>query len=95
MSRIYGAQNSSSYRTQYVYGSRDVMIWLLSESVLLKLYQYLYNYGPGSSVGIATGYVLDGPGIESLEGGEFSHTSRPVLGLTQPSVQCVPGLSRG
>ena len=24
-----------------------------------------YNCGPGSSVGIATGYGLDGPGIES------------------------------
>jgi len=28
--------------------------------------------GPGSSVGIATGYGLDGPGIESLWGARFS-----------------------
>ena len=28
--------------------------------------------GPGSSVGIATGYRLDGPGIESLWGARFS-----------------------
>jgi hypothetical protein len=41
---------------------------------------------PGSSVGIATGYGLDGPGRD------FSHTTRPVLGLTQPPVQWVPGL---
>ena len=36
-----------------------------------KLYitQYL---GPGSSVGIATGYGLDGPGIESRWGARFS-----------------------
>jgi len=27
--------------------------------------------GPGSSVGIGTGYGLDGPGIESLWGGEI------------------------
>jgi len=27
--------------------------------------------GPGSSVGIATGYGLDGPGIESRCGGDF------------------------
>jgi hypothetical protein len=51
--------------------------------------------GPGSSVGIATGYGLDGPGIESRWGRDFSHTPRPALGLTQPAVQWVPGLSRG
>jgi hypothetical protein len=30
--------------------------------------------GPGSSVGIATGYGLDGPGIESWWGGEIFRT---------------------
>jgi hypothetical protein len=35
--------------------------------------QYLYDPGePGSSVGIATGYGLDGPGIESRVGARFS-----------------------
>ena len=48
---------------------------------------------PGSSVGIATGYGLDGPGIESLRGRDFPHLSR--LGPAQPHVQWVPGLSRG
>jgi hypothetical protein len=51
--------------------------------------------GPGSSVGIATGYGLDGPGIESRLGQDFSHTSRPTLGPIHPPVQWVPGLSRG
>jgi hypothetical protein len=37
--------------------------------------------GPGSSVGIATDYGLDGPGMESRWGRDFSHLSRPVLGL--------------
>jgi len=33
---------------------------------------YLKICGPGSSVGIATGYGLDGPGIESRWGARFS-----------------------
>jgi hypothetical protein len=43
---------------------------------------------PGSSDGIAADYGLDGPGIESRWGRDFSHTP-------QPAVHWVPGLSRG
>jgi hypothetical protein len=39
-----------------------------------------------STVGIATGYGLDGPGIESRWGRDFSHMSRPALGPTLPAV---------
>ena len=41
------------------------------------MYFYCYVYvfcGPGSSVGIATGYGLDDPGIESRGGSEIFRT---------------------
>jgi hypothetical protein len=54
-----------------------------------------HETGPGISVSTATDYGLDGPGIESEWGQDFSHMSRPTLGPTQSPVQWVPGLSRG
>ena len=69
--------------------------------IVLVLWHMIIEYliqeicGPGSSVGIATAYGLDGPGIESRWGRDFPHLSRPTLRPTQPPVQWVPGLSRG
>ena len=41
-----------------------------------------FCYGPGSSVGIATGYGLDVPGGSNPDEGEIFRPSRPALGLT-------------
>ena len=51
--------------------------------------------GPDSVVGIASGYGLNGPGIECRWGQDFPHLSRPALWPIQPPVQWVSSLSRG
>jgi len=66
----------------------------LSISVLLYL-DFFTSRSRDSAVGIATRNGLDGPGIESRWGRDFSHPSRPVLGLTQPPIQWVPGFPGG
>jgi hypothetical protein len=40
---------------------------------------FIKQPGPGSSVGIATGYGMDGPGIESRWERDFPHLSRQAL----------------
>jgi hypothetical protein len=53
--------------------------------------------GPGSSVGIATGYGLEvwGSKKKSRWGRDFSYTSTRAPGPNQSPVQWVPGLSPG
>jgi hypothetical protein len=47
--------------------------------------------GPGNVVGIATGYGLNGPGIESRWGRYFPHLSRPALDLLYNGYRVFPG----
>jgi len=51
------------------------------------------NCGPGSSVGLATDYGLDGPG-SNPGGDEIFRPSSPALVPTQPPVKWVPGKVR-
>jgi len=63
---------------------------------------HLILCGPGSSVGIATGYELDGPGIESRWGARFSapvqtapgaHPASCTMGTRSfPRVKCGQGV---
>ena len=59
------------------------------------LHTVTLRMGRDSSIGIATRHRLGGPGIESRWGRDYPHPSRPALGLTQPPVQWILGLSQG
>jgi hypothetical protein len=84
----------------------DMMYKLIAYLLYIKhLFKWKYVYaviqqynedreGRYSSVGIATRYGLDGPGIESRWMGDFPHLSRPAMGPTQPHIKWVPGLLR-
>jgi hypothetical protein len=73
-----------------------VNVWGCEQHAVLPVFTLGHNSdvnqlacGPGSSVGIATGYGLDDPGIESRWRRDFSHTSRPALGAHPAS--CIMG----
>jgi len=69
------------------------MVHVISD---MKYVLYFYISGPGSSVGIATDYGLDGPGIESRWGRDFppvrtgpAHPASCTMGTGSfPGVKC-------
>jgi len=61
---------------------------------LLKCIQS-FGVSRDSAGDIATGYGVDGPGIESRWRRYLPDRSIPALGPTQPPIKLVPGLSRG
>ena len=63
------------------YSSYALFLISLSEDDL-SLAFHKQNVGRDNSVGITTGYVLDGPGIQSRWGRDFPHPSVPGLGPT-------------
>ena len=80
---------------QYSYFSK---LFVRFSGIFVQLLHYILDHfnkrGPGSSVGIATDYGLDGPG-SNPGGDEIFRPSPPALGHTQPPVKRVPCLSRG
>jgi hypothetical protein len=66
-------------------GRKGRIILLL---ILLKM------VGRDSVAGIATCYGLDGPGIESRWGRDFTQPSRQDLGPKQPPIQRIQGPAR-
>ena len=55
----------------------------------------IINEGRDNVVDITTRYGVDGPEVESLQGRDFPHPSRPVLEPNQPFIQWVRVLFRG
>jgi hypothetical protein len=76
---------------------RDAFVPHIDGGTFLKNWCYTCK-GRDSVVGIATRYGLDGPGIESRWGRDFSQPSRPALGPTQPPINgywfSFPGVKR-
>ena len=93
----YGDRFSSSTVSYMPNVAKRARVYIyLHTHIYIDIYTHIYAYirGPGSSVGIATDFGLDGLG-SNPGGDEHSRPSTPVLGPTQPPVQWVPGLSRG
>jgi hypothetical protein len=87
LTKIFHALPSLQYRLK---GTSFTLL----DVITLLIFRDVYS-GPGSVIGTANGYGLEGPGSNPGGGQIFPHLPRPALGSTQPSVKWVSGLSRG
>ena len=93
-------QQSNKYVTKLIYWKQVGNLTrrkncLFTQKVLKYTYVIHSTIGWDSSVGIATRYMLVGPGIESRWRRDFLHPSRPTLGPNFPLLQWVPAYSGG
>jgi hypothetical protein len=85
--------HSGYVRSQFYDKDNNFILPHCTIFLMIPLFVALQTY-TFSSVS-STGYGLDGPGIESRWGWDFSQTTIPALGPIQPPVQWVAGLFRG
>jgi hypothetical protein len=80
--KLYACENATKvkrYRQTWNCVPSTLVIILYILLVFMVIYcRYKFRRGPGSVVGIATVYGLDGPGIESRWRRDFPHLSRPT-----------------
>jgi hypothetical protein len=66
--------------------------WYVNITLFFQiLWEQLHNkifWGRDSSVGVATGYALNGPGIKSRCGRDLQNPSRPPPEPTRPPIKC-------
>jgi hypothetical protein len=104
--RVWKLPTSTQLRATWRTDSLDIVVlpsnvasryrnWCVDDGTSPE-YMDTHSYmGRDRSVIIANRYGLDGPGIKSRCGRDYSHPSRLALGPTQPPVQWVPGLFLG
>jgi hypothetical protein len=72
-----------------------IVFYFIYTDIYICVYIRVCTCGPGSSVGMATGYGLDGPGIESRWGARFFALVQTGPGAHPASCTMGTGYFRG